>query len=498
VTDTPRRGTDGADAPTITVDASGVDEVGVIPWPILFRRRLARRVGIDHRWAILWVVLLGLFTTGFTFTLLIVVLEDIAGELHTTTSMLTWSITAPMLAFGVVGPAFGKAGDLWGHKRIFVGGLFLAGVFALATSLAWNAPSLIAFRALSGIAGSACGPAAMAYINRMFGDGERVKPLGYWSFVSAGSPVVGVVLCTPLVEAVGWRWVYVIQGPMCLVAFAAALWLLPQTERAKQVRFDVWGSLTMGVGATLLLTAISQGRSWGWSSASTLGCLALSVLLLVVFIQVERRAKAPLLVLRWFKTRNFAFPVLSQALANFAYMGGFFLIPQVLGKRGLDLDVTTIGNLVIPRPLTFSLLAPIAAIATLKLGERFAGIAGSIPLVASMLLWSTVGLNTGYLFIIFATALSGLGLGVSSPAMTALMASSVEQSDLGVAGAMQQLFTQLGAVLGSAVLATVSVNADVHDMGPFHTAFIVGAVVAACGGVAASLSRSTPRNELTS
>ena len=100
---------------TVPVDSAGVDELGVLPWPILLRRRLADRVGIDRRWAVLWVVLTGLFTVGFTITVLVVSLERIAGELHSSASVLTWAIVAPMLAFGVVGPAFGKAGDLWGQ-----------------------------------------------------------------------------------------------------------------------------------------------------------------------------------------------------------------------------------------------------------------------------------------------------------------------------------------------------------------------------------------------
>lgn len=482
------------DSPTISLDAAGIDEIGVIPWPALWRRRLAQRVGIDRRWAVLWVVLAGLFSTGFTFTVLIVALEGIAGELDTSVSVLTWAITAPMLAFGVVGPAFGKAGDLWGHKRVFVGGLLLAAVFATASALAWNAATLVLFRALSGMAGSACGPASMAYINRMFADGERVKPLGYWSFIAAGSPVIGVVVCGPLIDSVGWRWIFALQAPMCAVAFVLALWLLPQTERGKQVRFDVWGSLTLGLGASSLLAAISQGRSWGWASAATVGCFVGAVVLLMVFVRIERRAVAPLVVLAWFRTRNFALPVTIQLLGNFAYMGGFFVIPQVLGERGLGLSITTVGNLVIPRPLAYSLVAPLAAIVTVKVGERIAGVAGSMALVASMLMWAAVGLDSGYLFIIVATALSGVGLGISSPALTALMAGSVDAADLGVAGAMQQLMAQLGAVLGAAVMATISASADVHDLGPFHVAFLVAAGVAAAGGVCAAFVHSSARS----
>ncbi len=489
-----KEGVDGTRSfDSLSFDSGGVDELGVIPWPILLRRRIARKVGIDHRWAVLWVVLSGLFTVGFTITLLVVSLDSIAGELDTTTAILTWAITGPMLAFGVVGPAFGKAGDLWGHKRIFVGGLFFAGVFAIASALAWNAATLILFRTLSATAGSACGPSAMAYINRMFEPGERVKPLSYWSFVTAGAPVIGVVLGGPLVEAVGWRAIFAVQAPMCFIGFVVALWLLPGTDRLKGVRFDVWGSLTLGVGAASLLAGISQGRSWGWTSTLTLGSFVVSAVALWAFIRVEQRSAAPLVVLAWFRTRNFAFPMVSQMLTNFAYMGGFILIPQVLGERGLGLADSTKGYLIISRPLAFSLIAPLAALVTIRVGERIAGVVGALGVVLSMVLWATVGLDSSYLFIVVATAFSGIGLGIASPALTSLVANAVDEADLGVAGAMQQLMTQLGAVMGSAVLATVSVTASPDDMGPFHLAFAVGAVVAMAGCVAATFVRSTPR-----
>jgi EmrB/QacA subfamily drug resistance transporter len=469
-------------------------EVEVAPWPILLRRRLAQKVGIPHRWAVLWVVLGGLFTTGFTITLLVVSLEGIAEELGTSVAVLTWAITGPMLVFGVVGPAFGKSGDLWGHKRIFLGGLFFASIFAGLSAIAWNAASLILFRILSATAGSACGPSAMAYINRMFEPTERVKPLSYWSFVTAGAPVIGVVLGAPLVDTIGWRAIFAIQAPLCMIGFVVALWLLPKTDRMEGVKFDILGSVTLGVGAVSLLAAVSQGRSWGWTSTATIGCVILSMVAFYAFVKVEQRAEAPLVVLAWFRTRNVAFPVLSQMLTNFAYMGGFFLIPQVLGKpRGLGLDTATVGNLVIARPLAFSITAPLAAMVTLRVGERVAGVVGALGLVVSMVLWSTVGFDTSYPYIIAATALSGIGLGIASPALTSLMANAVDEQDLGVAGALQQLMTQFGAVMGAAVMATISVTATVDDFGPFHAAFMVGAVMAGLGAVASGFVHNTPR-----
>lgn len=458
------------------------------------RRQLQSRVGIEPKWAVLWVVLSGLFTTGFTITVLVVSLEHIAERMGSSVSVLTWAITAPMLAFGVVGPAFGKAGDLWGHKRIFVGGLLLAAVFAGLSAVAWDPASLIVFRTLSATAGSACGPSAMAYINRVFPAGERVKPLSYWSFVTAGSPVLGVVAAAPLVDHVSWRAIFVLQAPLCLIGAVVAWWLLPTTDRRDGVKFDVPGSIALGVGASSLLAGISQGRSWGWGSTPTVSCFVVALVAIVVFVRIERRAAAPLVVLQWFRARNLAFPAISQLLTNFAYMGGFFLIPQVLGRpRGFLFATTTVGTFVIARPLAFSLIAPLAASVTVRVGERMAGVVGALVLVGSMVMWARITPGDGYLTIVVATALSGIGLGIASPALTSLMTNSVDAADIGVVGALQQLMNQLGGVLGSAVLATLSVTADHDNFGPFHLAFAVGAVVAMLGAVAAGFVRSTPR-----
>ena len=121
---------------TIAVENAGVDEVSVVPWTAMFPRKVARKIGLTRKWATLIVVLAGLFTTSSTITVLVVSLQTIANDLHSSVNTLNWSITGPMLAFGVVGPAYGKIGDLYGHKKVYVFGLFFAGLFAGATVFA--------------------------------------------------------------------------------------------------------------------------------------------------------------------------------------------------------------------------------------------------------------------------------------------------------------------------------------------------------------------------
>lgn len=476
---------------TLPLDSAGVEEVGVVPWPSLMRRRLAERVGLDRRWAILIVVLSGLFTVGFTITILAVSLPRIADDLDSSVATMSWTITGPMLAFGVVGPAYGKLGDLYGHKRVFVMGLLGAGVFAGLTAVAWSPASVIAFRVLSATAGAATGPATMAYINRIFAPEERVKPLSYWSFVNAGAPVLGVVAGAPLVEMVGWRAIFVIQAPLCLLGVFVAVRLLPDTERSPAVRFDVAGSLTLGLGAATLLAGISQGPSWGWSSIATVGSLVAGSLLIVAFVEIERRVDEPLMPLRWSRTRNVALPVSTMTLQNFAYMGGFLLAPQVL-QEVMDYSAERTSLVVIARPLTFALVAPLAGYLTIKVGERVSGVGGALFVSLSMFTFVFVNTDSSAWLVIAALMLSGAGVGVSGPALTSLVANAVDPSDLGVAGAMQQLMAQLGAVLGSVVMTTLQ-QANTDMVSGYHVAFAVAGVVSLVGAVCAAFVRPTAR-----
>ncbi len=472
---------------------AGVDEVALTPLRERVRSALVERIGISRRKATMSVLLACVFTVSFTITLLVVVLSRVAEDLDSTVSVVSWSITAPMLAFAITGPAFGRLGDLVGHKRVFVGGLLGAGLFAGLAALAPSASWLVALRTLSAASGAATGPSAMAFINRMFDPQERVRPLATWSFVTAGAPVLGVVAGVPLVETVGWRVIFLAQAPLCVAGALLAWWLLRDTEKQSGVRFDAAGAITLGVGAALVLLGVNRGTAWGWSSPFIVASLASGLVLLVVFGAIERRVVAPMVPPRWFRTRNVAFPVLSVSLNNFGYMGGFILVPQMLDK-GVGLSLETIGWVIIARPLTFALAAPLAARVTMRTGERFAGMFGSMTVFTSMIVLSTVREATPLWVIALGLAFSGLGLGVASPALSSLLANAVDDSEMGTASAMHQLMAQIGALLGAAVM--ISVHEATLDQGvlpSYSNALVVGAALCVVAGLLAGEVRSTVR-----
>ncbi|MBV8159385.1 MAG: MFS transporter, partial [Acidimicrobiia bacterium] len=469
----------------VAIDAPGAEEVAILPWPALFRHRLTRRIESSDRyqWWVLWTVLAGLFSVGFTITILAVSLPRIAADLHSDTTTLTWVITGPLLAFGVVGPLLGKAGDIWGQKRMFMFALSLTLVFAGLTAVAWSAGSLILFRVLGAGEGAATGPASMALIMMVFRPEERVKAMGFWSLVGAGAPVLGVVAGGPIVEHVSWRVIYIAQIPFTALALIAAAIILPGRDKLQRGRrqepLDIAGVITVGLGTVSLLFALNRGPEWGWTSPGVVVAFVLSPLMLAAFVLVERRARAPLIPLNYLRRRNFAFPIGVQFFSNFAYMGSFILTPLFL-KEVFHYGETKIGLLSIARPLSFSLTAPIAGYLAVRWGERLAAIVGCAFVVASMLAWTQVDPGASNWAVMGALALAGVGLGVSSPSMAASVANAVEEENLGIAGAAQQLLTQVAIVAGIQLAETIQAAREpvVGAVQSYHDAYLLAG--AAC------------------
>jgi EmrB/QacA subfamily drug resistance transporter len=480
----------------LSIDALGADEVAVVPWPLMVRARVHERVADNPRypWLVLAVALFGLFTVGFTITILSVSIPRIAGELNSDTSSVTWVVTGPLLAFAIVGPAMGKLGDLYGHRRVYGISMACVCLFAGLTAMAWSAGSLIAFRTLGAATGAAVGPASIAIINRLFPRERRVQAMGYWSMVGAGGPVIGVVAGGPIVEAFGWRWIFIAQVPLTLIGLTLAMLVLPETERRERASFDWRGALLLAIGATSLLFAINRGPLWGWSNPWIIAGFVVAPVMIVLFVVVERRVANPLLPLAYMRRRNFTFAIATQFFTNFAYMGGFVITPIFLSSV-FGYPETKVGGLMIARPLAFSIAGPLAGYVAVRVGERTSAVVGSVFVVASMVALSAVAPGSSDLIIIGALALSGVGLGCSSPALSASIANAVDEQDLGVAGAFQQMLTQLGVVVGIQVMQTVSVVrvASSGEVGAYGEAYLVGAMVAALGVVTACFVRSSDR-----
>ena len=471
----------------------------MLPWPILFRERLLVRVqdSPKYPWIVLATVLFGLFSVGFTITILSVSIPRIADDLDSNVSTLTWLVTGPLLAFAVFGPSAGKLGDLRGHRRVYGWSMGCVIVFAALTAVAWDAPSLLLFRILGAATGAAIGPTSLAVINRMFPPAKRAQAMGYWTMVGAGGPVIGVVAGGPIVEAFGWRWIFAGQVPLTLAGLLLAMAVLPETDKIPTARFDAAGAASLALAATSFLLAVNRGPVLGWDSPIVIAGFLTAPLMTWLFVRVESRASAPLLPLAYLRRRNFTVPILTQVFTNFAYMGGFIITPLLL-EGVFGYGETRAGSLLISRPLAFAIAGPLMGYLAVRTGERVAAVGGAFAVFVSMIGLSTLAPGSSDLVVIGALALSGVGLGMSAPALVAAIANTVDDADLGVVGATQQMMTQFGVVVGIQVMQSTQAAREsvVGEVDAFRDAYLVGAAAALVGLGFAFLVRSTKERTL--
>ena len=474
-------------------DYPGTEEVPVVNWPVLWRERLRHRVRTsDHyRWWVLGTALTGNFAAGFTITILAVAITPIAEDLGTSKASLSWIITAPMLTLALATPLFGKLGDVYGHRRVYLIGFSAFAVVAGFTATAWSAASIIGFRALGALAGSATGPTSMALIMQAFPEEDRVKAMGWWSLVGAGAPVIGLVVGGPVVDAFGWRWIFIAQAPIAFVAVLVAAFVLHETPRKERQPIDIGGASLLGLATVAALVGLQRGGGESWTDPIALALLALfAPVLLTLFVRVERRVEHPLLPLDFFGRKNFTAALVAAGAVNFAYMGGFMLAPRLV-QDVFAYTVATTAYAMLVRPLVFSVVAPAAGYLTVRVGERVTAVTGTACVVASMLLFS-FGAREGVVGLVFAgLAVSGFGLGVASPSLSSSVANAVDAGSLGIASATYSMVSQIGVVAGIQVLTTI--EASRSGASGFATAYMVGGVIGIIAVVGAAFVRSADR-----
>ena len=291
-----------------------------------YRARLAERS--DYGWIVLAVALIGLAATNFMVSVLAAVVGTLADDFDTSASTMIWVVVGPNLGFAVLAPAAGKLADLYGRRQAFLVALVGSMVFGGLSAIAWSAGSLIMFRTVSAIFGSATGPAAIAVISERFTPDRRIKAMGYWAMVMAGGPVLGIILGGPIIDLFSWRWIFVAQVPITLAAIVLAWVVFPDSKRAADARFDLPGTVLLAGAATVFLFGVNRGPVLGWGHPVVLSCYVATPVLALLFWLQEHRTARPLIPVEYFRRRNFAMPMVSQFFTQFSYMGaGFVLAP---------------------------------------------------------------------------------------------------------------------------------------------------------------------------
>jgi EmrB/QacA subfamily drug resistance transporter len=499
----------------IEFGALGTEAGSDLNWFKLLTARAQERASKSsaYQWWVLWSLLAGLFALNFTFTVFNVSLPTVKHEFHTSTQTLTWTMVGPLLAYGLAAPLFGKLGDIFGHRRLYIFGLVGAALSAILTATSGSIAMLLIARTLDGIQGAATGTASGALVNTVFKPDQRVKAMGWWSLVGAGGPVLGVSVGSPIIAAYGWRALFWVQLALLVIALGVVATILPRRldhrENKTSVRdalstMDWPGSLALSLSVAALMLGVSFGQPRGWTSPTVLGCFVVAAVAMAAFVVRIRVATHPLIPASYFRQRNFVLPMVVRATSNFAYFGGFFLFPLLM-EYGYGYSLGRVGAIAVARPIVFAIASPIAGYVSVRIGEKISTIAGTSFIAGSMVLFGILQPSTGSWVVVIALSLAGMGMGVAMPASSAIMAYEVKPHEFGVMSAAQLLAMQVGEVAGIDVLVAIqqasvtrhhlehAAMGDPRLLATFAQPFLVGAAVGVVAIVAAIACRRPPR-----
>lgn len=414
----------------------------------------------DNRWLVLVIVCLAQFMVVLDSTIVNVALPSIQHGLHFSAANLQWVVNAYTLVFGGFLMLGGRAADLLGRRRLFVAGLVLFSLASLANGLAGSSSDLIFGRGIQGLGGALVSPAALAIIITAFTDtAERTKALGVWSAIAAGGSAAGLLMGGVLTSLASWEWVFFVNVPVGALAVLLALRYVPESRADMAHRsFDLGGALSVTAGLVAIVFGIVKVQSWGWGSPRTIAVLGGGILLLLVFLAIEARHRAPLMRLGIFRVRTLAVANGAMLLVMSGLFGMFYFISiyvqEVLGYSALHA-----GLAFLPATAGIMIGAGVAQQSMRRFDARTVGTAGVVLAAAGMALLMGLPVHAHYA----ADLLPGLvvltfGLGITFVPLTLLGTGGVSEQDAGVASGLFNTAQQVGGALGLAVLSTLAVD----------------------------------------
>jgi EmrB/QacA subfamily drug resistance transporter len=455
-----------------------------------------------NRWLVLVIVCMAQFMVVLDATVVNVALPSIQRGLHFSQANLPWVVNGYTLVFGGFLLLGGRAADLLGRKRLFMIGVLLFSGASLLNGLAQSSGMLIAGRALQGLGGALVSPAALSILTTTFPDSEeRTKALGVWSAIAAGGAAFGLLLGGVLTDLLSWQWVFIVNLPVGIGAFVAALRLVPESRAQLAHRaFDVSGAIAVTSGLLVLVYAIVEAKTYGWGSARTLVVGAIGVILLAAFLVIESRSRFPLMRLSIFRIRSLAVADSTLLLVASAMFSMFFFaslyVQDILGYSPLKAGLAFL-------PVSAGIMVGAGASQQLirRVGVRAVSVAGLVLATAGMAWLVRLPVHGSYVADLLAGLLPmSLGMGLVFVPVTLLATSGVKDEDAGLASGLFNTAQQVGGSLGLAILSTLAANhsssllsgaggvsAAAAEVGGFHVAFLGGAIMLAVGGLLMSV-----------
>jgi EmrB/QacA subfamily drug resistance transporter len=445
------------------------------------------------RWLALLVLCLGDLMIVLDTTIVNVALPSIREDLGFSQTSLAWVVNAYLLTFGGFLLLGGRLGDLFGHRRLFLTGVSLFTLASIACGLSTTQGLLVAARAVQGLGGAVVSAVALSLIMALFTEAdERAKAMGVFGFVMAGGGSIGVLLGGVLTDLLDWHWIFLVNVPIGVVVYALSLRLVPASPGQKgEGRLDVAGAVTVTSALMLAVYAIVNGNDVGWTTGRTLGLLAAASALMVAFVVIEARVRAPLVPLRLFRQRNLATSNVVGVLWAASMFAWFFIsalyLQLVLGYSPLEVGLAFLPANLIMGAFSLGLSAKLV----MRFGIRAPLAAGLLLAALGLVLFARAPVDGSFVVdVLPSMILLGFGAGMAfNPVLLAAM-SDVEPTESGLASGVVNTSFMMGGALGLAVLASLadrrtntllaSGESALEALnGGYHAALLVGAAFAA-------------------
>ncbi|MGO9883149.1 MAG: MFS transporter [Solirubrobacteraceae bacterium] len=453
----------------------------------------------QRRWATLMVVCLAQLMIVLDVTIVNVALPSIQHDLHFSQGNLTWVVNAFLVTFGSLLLLAGRLGDLVGRKRVFLAGLTIFTAASLLCGLAPSQGALIGARFLQGVGAAAQASVILAIIIADFPEAaERARAMSAYVFVSVAGGSLGLLAGGVLTETLSWHWVFFVNLPIGLLAFALGETLIRGDEGQGLAHGVDWlGSLLITTSLMSAIYAIIEATNHGWGSTEVLGFGALAAVLMAAFVALESRIENPIMPLRILRLRGLAHASLVRGFLVTGMYSTFFLGTLYL-EHVRHYSALQTGAAFLPWTITVAILS--RGITT-RLVERFGQlpvlVAGMTSAITGLVLFSTVGPQTAFFPTVFLACFAiGLGIGTAFMPLLTIAMADVPASDAGLASGITNVSQQISGAVGLAVLSTIAATHTksliaAHQghisslIGGYHVAFLAGAAAISAGLVLA-------------
>ncbi|MFT4393435.1 DHA2 family efflux MFS transporter permease subunit [Gordonia lacunae] len=439
-----------------------------------------------------WLIVAAVLGSGVAFidgTVVNVALPAIALDLDTGLRGQQWVLDGYLLTLSALLLIGGVAGDRYGRRLVFAGGLAVFAVATVACGLAPTVELLVAARIVQGVAAAAVVPGSLALINAEIRPSDRGAAVGLWAGMSGATTALGPFLGGWLVDAASWRWTFLLSVPLALGALWIAIRHVPESRGAPSgARLDVAGALAMTVGLAGVIYALIEGPSNGWSG-ETVAAGIVGVVSLAGFVVIESRVAAPLLPLGLFRSSQFSGANLTTLLVYAALGGALFLLALQL-QQSLGYSAFEAGAAMFPSTFIMLFGSPVVGRLAQRTGPRLPMTVGPLIAAGGFALMSRVEPGSGYVdSVLPGVLLFGLGMTVTVAPLTSAALAAVDDALAGTASGVNNAVARLAGLLAVAVLPAVAgIDAGPGDpLGDgFRTAMYICAACCAVGGIVAA------------